>query len=69
MSHSKKTQAAIDVRVIMSAPIPKNHNEATSAGRSAIITPYMFFGTESPPCTCGDGEMTNFWFIVSGTLF
>src|SRR5690554_7556551 len=58
-SCSNSTQANTEVRVTMRAPSPKNHTEAASAGTRASNTPYMFFCTESPLCTCGEGDTIN----------
>lgn len=49
-----------DVTVTINAPIPKKYREARNAGNKAINTPYIFLETESPPCICGAGDITNF---------
>jgi hypothetical protein len=47
------------VPVTTMAPNPKYHTEVNKAGTRAMITPYMFFFTESPLCMCGEGETVN----------
>ena len=48
MNHSKNTQAATEMAVVMIAPAPKLMNEQMRAGTRAMHTQYMFFLTESP---------------------
>jgi hypothetical protein len=51
IAHSKNTHDATEMAVVMIAPTPKLMNEQRRAGTRAMQTQYMFFFTESPPCT------------------
>jgi len=50
-------QEITDVKVTITAPIPKYRTDVTSAGMSAITTPNINFRVVSFPCTWGDGEI------------